>query len=146
MTAGAASKSFISFAGVNFALGAFNLLPVFPSDGGRILRAWLARRRGLVRATELAVGVGRVMCLLLGAIGLLSGSFQLALVAAVLWMSGGAERVTARARGDQGAWRGEQATKPLRVQAEYIPRGATGWRPGDPPLPGERPVVFVWRR
>src|SRR4051794_25270403 len=65
-------------AGVNLALGAFNLLPVFPSDGGRILRAWLARRHGLVRATELAVGVGRVMCLVLGAIGLLTGSFQLA--------------------------------------------------------------------
>jgi Zn-dependent protease len=141
-------------AGVNLALGAFNLLPVFPSDGGRILRAWLARRHGLVRATELAVGVGRVMCLVLGAIGLLTGSFQLALVAAVLWMSGGAERLTARLRGDHGAWRGEgEAARPQRVHAEYIPRGAaegrrgsTDWSTGTPSVPGDRPVVFVWRR
>jgi Zn-dependent protease len=136
-------------AGVNLALGAFNLLPVFPSDGGRILRAWLARRHGLVRATALAVGVGRVMCLVLGAIGLLTGSFQLVLVAAVLWMAGGAERLTARLRGDHGAWRGKQEpATPQRVQAEYLPRGATEWRPGDASLPGSRPrpAVFVWRR
>jgi peptidase M50-like protein len=137
-------------AGVNLALGAFNLLPVFPSDGGRILRAWLARRYGLVRATVLAVGVGRVMCLVLGAIGLLTGSFQLVLVAAVLWTAGGAERLTARLRGDHGAWRGkEEAATPQRVQAEYLPRGATEWRPGDASSwPGgrPRPAVFVWRR
>ena len=124
---------------MNLVLGAFNLLPAFPSDGGRILRAWLARRRGLVRATELAVIVGRVVCVALGVTGLAIGSFQLVIVAVVLWMMGGAERLAARLRGDHGAWRGEDA--PTFPPVEYIP-GERQRLVGA----ADRPVVFVWRR
>ena len=127
------------FGWVNLVLAVFNLLPAFPSDGGRILRAWLARRRGLVRATELAVTVGRVACVALGATGLAIGSFQLVIVAVVLWLAGGAERLAARLRGDHGAWRGEDAA----TRVDYIPPAP---RAGDESLPPRRPVVFVWRR
>jgi Zn-dependent protease len=128
------------FAVVNLGLAVFNLLPAFPSDGGRILRAWLARKRGLVRATDLAVKVGRVVCIALAIAGLV-WSFQLVLVAIVLWTFGGMERLAARMRGDHGAWMGEAPTA-----VEYLPPGATP-RPDDAGFPPQRPpVVFVWRR
>jgi len=129
------------FGWVNLMLGAFNLLPAFPSDGGRILRALLARRRGLVRGTDLAVKVGRVVCLAMAVTGLAIGSFQLVLIAVVLWTMGGVERIGARLRGDHGEWRGQDGAPELE-QVEYIapPRGDR-----EPAKMPRRPVAFVWR-
>jgi Zn-dependent protease len=49
---------------VNVALGTLNLVPAFPMDGGRILRAVLSTRVGHLPATRLAVRIGRVLALL----------------------------------------------------------------------------------
>ena len=54
----------------NLFLGAFNLLPAYPMDGGRILRAMLAERMDFVRATRRAVTIGQVFAMLLMMIGL----------------------------------------------------------------------------
>jgi Zn-dependent protease len=146
------------FSLINVVLGAFNLLPAFPSDGGRILRAALVRGRGLVAATDLAVKVGRVVCLALAVVGLFSGSFQLVAVAVVLWTMGTRERLSARLRGDgsdnAGAWSGGDGDPGQPVRAEYFPpnlRGPAGWAatpvaPGrDRVRPDGRVVVRVWR-
>jgi Zn-dependent protease/CBS domain-containing protein len=59
-------------AAVNLFLAVFNLIPAFPMDGGRILRALLGIRLGFVRATEIAALIGQVVAFGLGFIGLFS--------------------------------------------------------------------------
>jgi len=88
---------------VNALILGFNLLPAFPLDGGRVLRALLWRARGdRVVATGQAAALGRAFALVLGAFGILStasgavGGLWLLAVAAFLYVAGGAEAQSAR--------------------------------------------------
>jgi Zn-dependent protease/predicted transcriptional regulator len=79
--------------GVNLWLGGFNLIPAFPMDGGRVLRAALAMRIGnYARATELAARIGRVFALLFGVLGLfVVGNPFLVFVALFVWLGAAGE-------------------------------------------------------
>ena len=59
---------------INAMLAVFNLLPAFPMDGGRILRAWLWKRRGRIWATSVAAKTGKGFGLLMTGLGLVEVS------------------------------------------------------------------------
>jgi len=64
----------------NLVLALFNLVPAFPMDGGRVLRAQLAARQGRLVATQQAVMIGQFFALAVAALGLLTGNFMLLFV------------------------------------------------------------------
>jgi len=75
---------------VNIFLAVFNLLPAFPMDGGRVLRATLALRMPHHVATDKAATIGKGFALVFGFLGLLYNPFLL-LIAIFLWFGGEAE-------------------------------------------------------
>ncbi|MDO8870559.1 MAG: site-2 protease family protein [Methanobacteriaceae archaeon] len=81
-----ASAFILQFALVNLVLAVFNLLPAFPMDGGRVLRAILAERMKYVRATELSVSIGKIFAILMAGAGIFLPNFFLILIALFIYI------------------------------------------------------------
>jgi Zn-dependent protease/predicted transcriptional regulator len=77
-------------AAANLILMLFNLLPAFPMDGGRVLRALLAMKLGKARATKIAAGIGQVFAIGLGFMGFF-GNPMLIFIALFIFIAAGAE-------------------------------------------------------
>ncbi|HEX7835834.1 MAG TPA: site-2 protease family protein, partial [Kofleriaceae bacterium] len=75
---------------INLSLGLFNLLPAFPMDGGRILRATLAFWMDRPRATQAAARIGRGLAVVMGVVGLVWSPI-LAVIAVFVWLAAGQE-------------------------------------------------------
>ncbi len=75
---------------VNLLLGLFNLLPAFPMDGGRILRAFLAERMSFIKATKLAASIGKQFAIIMAIIGVFF-NFLLILIAIFVYIGADAE-------------------------------------------------------
>jgi Zn-dependent protease len=77
---------------VNLILGLFNLIPAFPMDGGRVLRALLTGWLGRVRATSIAATIGRALAVAFGVYSLLHlNLFHVALAAFIYFVAGAEE-------------------------------------------------------
>jgi len=79
------------FAYMNLMLFLFNLLPSFPMDGGRVLRGWLAQRKGMLEATRIASSLGKYLSIGFIVIGLSSNRFNLAIIGVFIFMAAGSE-------------------------------------------------------
>jgi Zn-dependent protease len=119
---------------VNVLMVIFNLVPAFPMDGGRVLRALLALRLPYVQATRIASGVGQGAALLLGAAGLLLlHNWMLAFVALFVFLAAGEERALVQTRTSLTGlpvraamltdFRSLEAREPLRRAVEYLMSG-----------------------
>ena len=79
---------------INLIVGIFNLLPAFPMDGGRILRAWYATSMPYVKATQRAAYVGKMFAFMMGILGILVRSAWLVLIAFFIYIGASEEART----------------------------------------------------
>ena len=89
----------VKLAAANIILVVFNLIPAFPMDGGRVLRALLAKRTSYLQATEMAATVGKGMALLFGAVGLFWNPMLL-VIAFFVWIGATQEARDVRHRAE----------------------------------------------
>ena len=84
-------------AGANIILVLFNMIPAFPMDGGRVLRAVLAMRMGNARATELAATIGQGFAIIFGVVGIFYNP-MLIIIALFIFLAASGEAAQAQLR------------------------------------------------
>ncbi len=134
-----------AFLVMNLLLGAGNLLPAFPMDGGRLLRAGLvASGRSWLAATELAVRVGRWLAVGMIVLGVMHG-LVLVLVGLFVLAMGAREVITVRLRHAAGLFGRRAAEAPASPAGEpgadaEAARPRAPWADGAPAPAGPRPA------
>ena len=124
------TRSFLgTLMGINLLLAAFNMVPAFPMDGGRVLRALLSGPLGRLRATEIAAAVGKALALGFGIWSMLQFDFLRAALALFIYMAAGAElarvRAESRSPSDRGDGDGLSAPPP---GFRWVATGQGVWR------------------
>lgn len=87
---------------VNVALAVFNMIPAFPMDGGRVLRAILAVFMDYYVATQVAAFLGQALAIGFGVLGLMNANYVLVFVALFVWMAASQEANVASIRAALG--------------------------------------------
>jgi Zn-dependent protease len=111
----------------NLIMGTFNLLPVFPMDGGRIFRALLATRLPYLRATFWAARIGQILAVILVAITLYNEWWMPAVLFSFIFVVGGAEYKNLLQR--------EQRTAYWAEMAKQVTLSGTSRPSDEPPAP-----------
>ena len=93
---------------VNLFLVAFNLIPAFPMDGGRVLRSLLATRKDYARATQIAASIGQGIAVLFGFVGLFYNPMLL-FIAFFVWIGAAQEANSAQLKNAIGGIPVQQA-------------------------------------
>jgi Zn-dependent protease len=136
---------------VNVWLLVFNLIPAFPMDGGRVLRALLATRLEYVRATFVAARVGQGIAFLFGFAGLFTDPF-LVFIALFVWMGAEQESAAAQMHNTLGGipvqqamlthFRVIQPDDPLAKAVEHV---LDGWQQDFPVVFGDHVLGMLTR-
>lgn len=122
---------------LNLGLLAFNLVPAFPMDGGRVLRALLGFKYDYLHATEIAVKVARLVAVGLFVYALVCNRFLLMLIALFVWRGGASELNMLRERElmrrmreqfGQGRQDFSQGIELPNGERVVLVPGAMGWR------------------
>lgn len=110
---------------INLYLVAFNLLPVFPMDGGRVFRAVVSLFTDRVTATEVAATVGTVLAVVMGLIGLWQHQYMLVVLAVFVVMIGRGELAGIRYQEEARRW--ERQSRRRMPAWETANEPADGW-------------------
>lgn len=107
-----------ALAGINIVLVMFNMIPAFPMDGGRVLRALLAMAIPYERATSIAARVGQLVALGFAILAVVSMNVFLLLVAAMVFFGAGGEAAHAWTLGRLG---GRVAREAMMTDFAVVP-------------------------
>jgi Zn-dependent protease/predicted transcriptional regulator len=101
---------------INFTLAAFNLLPAFPMDGGRILRSLLVKKFKFRKATKIAATIGKIFAIFFAIWGIYNGQYMLVLIAVFIFSGASQEdAISAREQATQGTRVWNFMTQPRQI-------------------------------
>jgi Zn-dependent protease len=138
---------------INLLIAGFNLLPAFPTDGGRVLRSLLALRMDYAKATNAAAHTGQAMAVLFGLLGVVAGNPFLLFVALFIWIGASSEASMVQMRSALGGISVRQAMithyqtlHPHDLLSRAIEHILSGFQHDFPVVEDERVVGILTRK